>query len=116
MTLFAQTNGQRVLKPKLLTTTGATTICTAAEKRTLTLESLLISVGATPSALAVWITDGTTDYPIINGPTLAATTTTTITDQHIPLADGWSLKAQAGVANTISILATVIQSNSQGRG
>ena len=112
MTLFAPTVAQRVTYPVKLTTTNATTIASVADaKRVLTLESVLICADAGGSTIDLWVTDGSTSYYLIKGKTIAANTYELLTDHHVVLTDGWSLKAQAGTANKIDITAIALRAN-----
>lgn len=111
MTLFIPASGQRVLKPKKLTTTNATTIATPSEKKILTIESITISTAGTGGSISLYVNDGTTDYYIMNALPLGARALYTVTDAHIPLRSGWTLKALASAANQFDILAVLIQSN-----
>lgn len=111
MTLISPLNGTRVYKPAKLTTTNATTIATAAEKQALTIDSVRLSARAGGSTISLWVTDGTTSYYLAEDYALSANTALQIEGHHIPMRDGWSLKAQAGTANIIDVSAVLIQSN-----
>ena len=111
MTIFAQTNGQRQLRAENLTTTGATLVVTSFEKSTITVESVTISAGAVASTISLSVTDGTTTWFLLNGVTISAHNAVVLDSQHIPLQPGWSIKAQAGTANTLSVLIVLFQSN-----
>lgn len=111
MTLISPLVGTRIYKPVKLSTTNATTIAAAAEKQTMTVDSVRLSAGAGGSTISLWVTDGTNIYYLIEGYTLAANTVLQIEGHHVPMRDGWSLKAQAGTANVIFISTVLIQSN-----
>lgn len=113
MGIFAQTNGQRVLRPQKLSSTSNFLICTATEKGTLTIESITIAAGAgaTGALFSLSVTNGTTDWFLMNGSVLADHQTTILDTQHIPLQVGWSIKAQCNTAGVVDVIAVAFQSN-----
>jgi hypothetical protein len=112
MSLYAPSNGHRVFKPHNLSSTSAVELFKSAEKMMFTLESIYVFCDALGSTLSLWISDGTNDYYLLKAASLTATgpTPITVTEQHIPFASGWSLKAQAGTANQIGLHCVVMQS------
>lgn len=92
-----------------LTTTNATTIVAGPSAGIDTIEALCYSCG-TSTTLSLWLTDGTTNWYLLNGETIAANSHAIITDFPLQLLSGWSLKAQAGAADRIDIIAITARS------
>lgn len=108
MTLFITNKGREKPIGKKLNSTSAIPIIEGNSRTILTLESLSISCAAS-TTLSLWITDGTTIYYLKQGETISANTSSIISTMNIPFFDGWSLKAQAGAADRIDIIAIVSQ-------
>ena len=111
MTVFAQSSGQRIVTGKVLSTTAATTLITATADITHTVESIHWSVDTAGSTLSIWWNDGVADYYLMRGETEAANTRDQITDVHVVLRAGYTLKAQAGTASKIDVTVVTLQSN-----
>jgi ABC-type transporter Mla subunit MlaD len=73
-----------------------------------TLESLSASCDGTSTNFTLIYNDGTTDYFIKNAVVLAANTTDLLTNHHIQLKPGDSLKVKASAGNHISVVAVTI--------
>jgi hypothetical protein len=89
------------------TTTNATTIISASSSGLDTLESIAYAPDGSVT-LSIWATDGSTSWYIINNETVSAARI--ITDLHIQLTPGMSIKAQAGTANKVTVIAVVARS------
>lgn len=85
-----------------LTTTDATTIVSGPSAGIDTLESLAYSTSAS-TTLSIWLTDGSTNWHILNGETV--TEGRVISDLPIQLKSGWSIRAEAGDADMVDIIA-----------
>jgi len=106
MSLFIPGSGRQKPICVNLSTTNLTAIVTGTAAGILTIESLWISCG-TATTLSVSLTDGITTWPIFNGETLTANDHDEIKDHHWQIFDGWSLKAQAGAVDRVTIVAVV---------
>lgn len=116
MTLFVPSNGYRQPIAKSRIAATATTLFTASEKRQGVIDSILVSNNSTGSVtVKVWVTDGTTDFYIVEDVAIAATGQVQIKDHHFPLQNGWSLKVQAGTANRLDVTAVILISSPSGQ-
>lgn len=113
MTLFTQSSGQRVLKASSrIDSASDTTLYAASEKRFATIESVWVSLSAAGSStVSIWVTNGTTDYYLVEDATVGASSSFSITDHNIPLVKDWSLKCRAGTAGRVDVTAVLIESN-----
>lgn len=108
----AKTDGTRVPIGKNLSDTSATTIVPAGQAgRKITIDSILVSCGASATTVSLWWSDGTNNYHILNGSTVAANDIIQIKDLHIPLRQGHLLKCQAGTSDMLSVTTVVIEGN-----
>lgn len=104
MTMVIESTGRQKAYGVKLISTNATTIVAGPSSGIDTLESLSYSCAAS-TTLSIWLTDGTTSWYLLNGETIAANTHAIITDHHLQIPSGWSLRAQAAAADRIDILA-----------
>jgi hypothetical protein len=94
------------IRPVKLTTTSVTDI--VAEDNRCTVKKVYATEisGNTPT-LSLEVYDGTNSYYLMN--TKPMTARQTIEWGDIPLEDGWKLRATAGTANRIDIIAVIIE-------
>lgn len=93
-----------------LSTADLTPIITGTAAGIQTIESIWISCAASTS-LTLSLTDGTTTWPIYNNKTLTANDSEAIIDQHWQILNGWTLNAEAGNADRVTIIAVVALSS-----
>ena len=94
------------LRAKKLTDTNVTDI--VAEGRICTVKKVYVTEisGNTPT-FSLEVYDGTTSYYLMNAKPMTARQTLTWGD--IPLPRGWKLRATAGTANRIDVVAVVLE-------
>ena len=111
---FNISSGTMVSKAVKLTTTGATTLITASG-RTIVLSVIAAEINGSTPTLTLELNDGTTSYYIRKGKAMVANATEIINETFV-LPSGWTLKATAGTANQIDVVATWMSSDAQNRG
>jgi hypothetical protein len=107
MTMVIENTGRQPASMVNLTTTNATTIVSASAAGLDTVEAIRYAPDGSVT-LSIWATDGSTDWKILNNETVSAADT--ISDLHIQLGAGMSIKAQAGTANKVTVMAIVARS------
>lgn len=109
--IFIQSNGERRTIGRKLDTADMTVIVPSVDEgKRVTLESILISCDATPTAISVWYTDGTTNFYLMNAVSILANDSVPLRDHHVTLRPGWSLRCEASAAEHLDITTVVVES------
>jgi hypothetical protein len=94
------------IRPKKLTTTAVTDIV-AETNRCLVKKIYACEIAGGVAAFTLEVHDGTMSYYLMNAKPMTARQT--LEWEDIPLEPGWKLRATAGVANTIDVVAVVVE-------
>lgn len=110
--IFASTDGTRRTIGRILANDNTTTIVPnvpAGQK--VTLDSIWVSCDGTGTAIDLWWSNGDDDFYLYQGKAVPANDGLLITDFHVSLRQGWSLKCRAATANHLTVTAVVIEGN-----
>lgn len=96
-----------------LTTTNATTIYTGQNKIRGVLNSMTVcNDSGSAATFTLSITDGTTTVKIYDQKSVAAHDTLLLTQHEIPIPTGWTISITATTANTLHVLAVIVEQGS----
>jgi len=110
--IFAATDGTRRATGTILTTDTETVIIDAVPAgQKVTVDSIWVSCDATGTAISIWWSDGTNDFPLYQAKPVSANDRLAIENLHLPLRQGWSLKCQASDADHLTVTTVVIDGN-----
>lgn len=94
------------IRPKKLTTTGVTDIVAEAD-RCLVKKVYVTEISGNTPTLTLEVYDGTTSYYLMNAKPMTALQT--LEWEDIPLEPDWKLRATAGTANRIDVIAVIVE-------
>lgn len=94
------------IRPKKLTGTGATDIV-AETNRCLVKKVYVTEISGNTPNFSLEVYDGTTSYYLMN--TKPMTARQTLEWDDIPLEAGWKLRATAGTADRIDVIAVIVE-------
>lgn len=106
--IVTYSDGQRKTYAKKLDDASFHTLVPNSKGAVKTLESLSASCDGTPTDFTLAYNDGTDDFYIENALEIAANTSYRLTDHHIQLKPGDSIKIKASAGNHIHVLAVMI--------
>jgi hypothetical protein len=98
--------GAAGIRPKKLTSTTVTDIVSETN-RCLVKKVYACEIAGGVSAFTLEVYDGTTSYYLMNAKPMTARQTLEWDD--IPLEPGWKLRATAGIANNIDVIAVIVE-------
>lgn len=100
-------------KCQTLASTGIVTLLSAPAKGWLTTESIRWTCAGTGTDLSIWLSDGSTNFPIKDAEAIAANESGVIEDHYL-LRYPWSIKAQAAAADEITTTIVFVLSGQSG--
>lgn len=103
----------RVTTFKTLDSTGNILLVDTDPKEVKTLEGLIVSCDATPTAFSLYIRDNGVDYPVVNAHQVAANDVYPNNGTRLPnikIKGGQQLRVQAGGASHLTVVAVTIDS------
>lgn len=107
---------KRVTYAKNLDSTALVNLVTCNSGFDKTVESILVSCGDTGTDFTLVYNNGTTDFPLLNERAISAHDTFVLTDVHVVLSEGRSLKVKASAADQLTVVAVTLDGSSKASG